>query len=76
MTKYLAEVLVEVELEDDPKDTEDQAFDKAWFEVQAIMQRAWDTDQGRHHVRKWGFAQLEESISVIMPEPAASPASD
>lgn len=72
MTKYVIEARIEVEIDNDDLDGPNEA----WKIVDNTLQRAWDTDQGRHHVRKWGFAQLEESISVIMPEPAASPASD
>jgi len=49
MTKYQAEVLVELELDGD-----DEAAFKA---VDEIMQRAWDSDQGRRWIdQKWHFS--------------------
>lgn len=64
MTKYVAEVQVEVEL-DDTDMGEEEAFDEAFKQVDVLMQRAWDTDQGRHHVKKWHFTMLEGAVEAV-----------
>lgn len=59
-TKYQAEVLVEIEITGD-----DQA---AYEAVDTIMQRAWETDDGRTWAwPKWHFEMLEGCVNVIEP---------
>jgi hypothetical protein len=73
MSKYEVAVLIELELDDtgvnvsdDPVDQEAQ-FELAFQQADVIMQRAWDTDQGRHHVKKWHFSILEGAVTEIDP---------
>jgi len=59
-TKYQVEVLVEIEIAGD----EEAAF----AAVDTIMQRAWDTDDGRKWAQpKWHFEMLEDCVNVIDP---------
>lgn len=51
---YEVEVIVTV--------TVDGEEDAARTEVDQILQRAWDTDQGRHHVEQWHFELLDEGL--------------
>ncbi len=37
----------------------------AYAQVDTIMQRAWDTDRGRHHVGPWHFAMLEGCVADV-----------
>jgi len=75
MTKFMAEVRVEIEIDDaDLPEGEDAQFELAHNVIDDTLQRAWDTDRGRHHVnRNWHFTMLEDTISVDM---GTSPASD
>lgn len=74
MTKYAVEVTVQLELDDEGVADADDRFNAAWDQVETILQRAWDTDQSRHHVKKWNFVmcegvvqQLEESTEAEHP---------
>jgi len=61
LTTYQVEVFVEVKITGD-----EQA---AYAAVDEIMQRAWDTDDGRTWVKpKWHFEMLEDCVNVIEPE--------
>lgn len=62
MATYVVETRVEVEIDSDDLD----AFDEAKREVDELMQRAWDTDQGRHHVKKWHFTILDDAVVEVM----------
>lgn len=42
-----------------PASAEDPAAE-ARERVDVILQRAWDTDQGRHHVRGWHFELMPD----------------
>jgi hypothetical protein len=59
MTKYIVEAQIEIELEGE------EEFDEAFALADVILQRAWDTDQGRHHVHKWHFSILEDAVRVV-----------
>lgn len=55
MTKYQAEVLIELELDGD--------HEAAFKTVDDIMQRAWNSDQGRRWIdQKWHFSMLEGAV--------------
>jgi hypothetical protein len=65
MTKYEAQVTIEVDVDGD----EEVAF----AAVDEIMQRAWDTDQGRAwQTQKWHYAMhgIGYVTKVISPEEA------
>jgi hypothetical protein len=62
MATYVVETRVEVEIDSDDLD----AFDEAKREVDELMQRAWDTDQGRHHVKKWHFTILDDAVVEVV----------
>ena len=66
MARYQVSVLVEVEVPDEIAVDEDAAFESAWQHVDVIMQRAWDTDQGRHHIRPWHFEMTEDSVVALV----------
>jgi diaminopimelate decarboxylase len=58
LTTYQVEVLVEVKMAGDEN--------AAYTAVDEIMQRAWDTDDGRKWVQpKWHFEMLEGCVNVI-----------
>jgi len=62
MTKYVADVQIEVELEGD----EEAAFKV----IDETLQRAWDTDQGRAWLSKnWHFSMLEGCVAEVVEEP-------
>jgi len=68
---YQVEVLVEVRLPVDPEDPDgDAGFEKAHSIVDETLQRAWDTDQGRHHVHPWHFEMFEDSVKIVDKVPA------
>ena len=39
--------------------------------VDEILQRAWDTDRGRHHVEKWHFELLDGGLVTDVTEELA-----
>jgi hypothetical protein len=51
---YEVEVIVTVTVDGDETEARNQ--------VDVILQRAWDTDQGRHHVKGWHFELLDEGL--------------
>jgi len=58
MTKYVADVQVEVELEGDEE--------MAYKVIDETLQRAWDTDQGRKWITdRWHFEMLEGCVTAI-----------
>lgn len=61
--KYRVPVIVEVELDLEGTDAELEAVNV----VDVVMQRAWDTDQGRHHVKKWHFEIAEDALVERVP---------
>lgn len=71
MSRYEVTVTIELELDDDPnvsdESAEDAQFDEAFERADVIMQRAWDTDQGRHHVKKWHFSLHEGAVTRVDP---------
>jgi hypothetical protein len=68
---YQVEVLIEVRLPvPGPEDDEEEGFNQAHALVDETLQRAWDTDQGRHHVHPWHFEMFEDSVKVIDKVPA------
>jgi len=68
---YQVEVLIEVRLPaPGPDDDEEEGFNQAHTLVDETLQRAWDTDQGRHHVHPWHFEMFEDSVKVIDKVPA------
>lgn len=74
MSKYEVAVVIELELDDtgvnvNDETQQDAQFELAFQQADVIMQRAWDTDQGRHHVRKWHFSMLEGAVTAV-EEPA------
>jgi hypothetical protein len=56
LTTYQVEVLVEVKL----AGGEDAAYDA----VDTIMQRAWDTDDGRKWAKPWHYEMFEGCVNV------------
>jgi len=59
-TTYQVEVLVEIKIAGD----EEAAF----AAVDTIMQRAWDTDDGRKWAKpRWHFEMREDCVNVIDP---------
>jgi hypothetical protein len=65
LTTYQVEVLVEVKMAGDEN--------AAYTAVDEIMQRAWDTDDGRKWVQpKWHFEMLEDCVSVTTDGPVPS----
>jgi len=61
LTTYQVEVLVEVKMAGDEN--------AAYTAVDEIMQRAWDTDDGRTWVKpKWHFEMLEGCVADITPD--------
>ena len=64
MTKYVADIQIEVELKG-AEDSEDEAFKV----VDNILQRAWDTDQGRAWLAKnWHFEMTEGCVRLVVDE--------
>jgi hypothetical protein len=62
VTRYLVEALIEVEIDNDDLDGPTEAVTQA----DLILQRAWDTDQGRRHlVGKWHF-EIPEDGAVML----------
>lgn len=58
MTKYEADVTIELEIDGD-----DEA---AYQAVDEIMQRAWDTDRGRKWIdQKWHFSMTPGSVANV-----------
>ena len=79
MSKYEVAVIIELELDDTGVNVNDEAqedaqFEEAFKQADVIMQRAWDTDQGRHHVGKWHFSMLEGAVTQIDAPIAGDPA--
>jgi hypothetical protein len=64
MTKYVIEARIEVEIDNDDLDGPNEA----WKIVDNTLQRAWDTDQGRHHVAPWHFEMLDDAVVEIVEE--------
>jgi hypothetical protein len=62
MTKYLVEALIEVDIDLDDLDAPAEAVKV----VDNTLQRAWDTDQGRHHVQKWHFEIPEDGTVTVL----------
>jgi hypothetical protein len=54
---FEVEALITVTVAADTADPEEVAKG----EVDAVLQRAWDTDRGRHHVGKWHFELLPDT---------------
>jgi len=79
MSKYEVTVTIELELDDldevgvnvsdvaGAAEKEEAQLDEAFERADVIMQRAWDTDQGRHHVKKWHFSLHEGAVTRIDP---------
>jgi hypothetical protein len=67
MSRFQAEVLIEIDIDDaELPEGEDAQFKMAHQAVDVLLQRAWDTDRGRHHVnRNWHFVMLEDAITVV-----------
>ena len=64
MTKYIADIQIEVELSG-AEDSEDEAFKV----IDNTLQRAWDTDQGRAWLAKnWHFSMLEGCVTKLDEE--------
>jgi hypothetical protein len=59
MSIYRVPAVIEIELDGE------EMFDEAVKVVDNTLQRAWDTDQGRHHVTKWHFEIDLEGIGVV-----------
>jgi len=57
-TTYQVEVLVEIKIAGDEE--------AAYAAVDTIMQRAWDTDDGRKWAQpKWHFEMLEDCVTAV-----------
>jgi hypothetical protein len=56
---FEVEAVITVTVDDNPD--LDAAYDARAL-VDTILQRAWDTDQSRHHVKKWHFELLDEGL--------------
>jgi hypothetical protein len=69
MSRYEVTVTIELELADDgdvsDETKEDAQFDEAFRQADVIMQRAWDTDRGRHHVKKWDYTMREGAATRV-----------
>ena len=72
MTKFIGEVRIEIDIDDaDLPEGEDAQFDMAHEAIDVLLQRAWDTDRGRHHVnRNWHFTMLEDAVTGVIESPA------
>lgn len=62
---FEVEAVITVTVEDNPD--LDAAYD-ARAQVDELLQRAWDTDNGRHHVKKWHFELLDEGLVTEIDE--------
>jgi hypothetical protein len=56
---FEVEAVITVTVDDNPD--LDAAYD-ARAQVDELLQRAWDTDHGRHHVKPWHFELLDEGL--------------
>jgi hypothetical protein len=56
---FEVEAVITVTVDDNPD--LDAAYD-ARAQVDELLQRAWETDNGRHFVKKWHFELLDEGL--------------
>jgi hypothetical protein len=56
---FEVEAVITVTVDDNP---DLDASYEARAQVDVILQRAWDTDHGRHHVKGWHFELLDEGL--------------
>jgi len=64
MRTFEVEAVLTVKVDLDDADAEIEARRK----VDEILQRAWETDRGRHHVEKWHFELLDGGLVTDVTE--------
>jgi hypothetical protein len=63
-----AVITVTVELGNASGGADADAEIEARNQVDVILQRAWDTDRGRHHVKGWHFELLDGGLVTDVTE--------